>query len=127
MCRYHRNVQQNGDGCERCRGLGIIYESPRGPQINIAATVGALLAALASDQISILRGDCPLDQTIAMAETDRFYTVVHFLRCLHCDQVWFFGLCIRGQPTFHPSSSIDAAKWLWENNWDWAAHAPVGT
>lgn len=44
--------------------------------------------------------DCHLDEAIAVLHSDKHYTVCHDLQCTHCNQLFFIGACIRGEPVF---------------------------
>jgi hypothetical protein len=56
----------------------------------------------------------PLEDMLALAESDRKYTIVSFLECDACGRTWFWGLCIRGQPILKVVEPSAPASWRWE-------------
>ena len=69
-----------------------------------------------------VRGDVPLEDMVALAESDLKYTIVSYLECEDCGSTRFWGLCIRGAPVYrvaqadapatHPWSDVPARE-LW--------------
>ncbi|MFT4234182.1 MAG: hypothetical protein QM607_04165 [Microbacterium sp.] len=68
--------------------------------IDVEATNAALIDLVRRGEMRVLRGDVPLEDMIALAESELRYTVVSFLACHRCQNTKFWGLCIRGEPVY---------------------------
>lgn len=82
-----------------CDGVPVHWDTDR-PMLNVSATTDRLRERVAAGDMALLRADCPLEQTVAMLEAERKYTLNHYLRCLRCGRTVFYGLCIRGEPIY---------------------------
>ena len=56
--------------------------------------------------MELFAGDCPLEDTGAVLDAERHYTVCHYLRCRSCGTLYFVGACIRGAPVFRQVADI---------------------
>ncbi|KQQ68706.1 hypothetical protein [Microbacterium sp. Leaf320] len=99
------------DDCETCDSAGVpgIGTLPW----DIGATTEALIRRVDSGRMRELRHDVPLEDMIALLESDLKYTIVSFVECLDCGRVLFWGLCIRGNPILRHAdrTEIDRRRW----------------
>lgn len=90
-----------------------------GDAIPYGATIEQTTAALAervrSGEMRYVRGDVPLEDMLALAESDLKYTIVSFLECGACGTTWFWGLCIRGAPILKIVEASAPESWRWES------------
>lgn len=56
--------------------------------------------------MELFAGDCPLEDTGAVLDAERHYTVCHYMRCRGCGALYFVGACIRGAPVFRQVEDI---------------------
>ena len=61
-----------------------------------------------------LRGDVPLEDMLALAESDMKYTIVSYLECEECGQTRFWGLCIRGAQNYKVVDPKEPSTWPWD-------------
>lgn len=59
----------------------------------------------------VLRADVPLEDMIALAESELRYTIVCFLRCQTCHSTKFWGLYVRGRPSYRTLEDGAEKKW----------------
>lgn len=83
--------------------------------INVEDTIQALIRLTSADKMRVLRADVPLEDMIALAESELRYTIVCFLMCQECHSTKFWGLCIRGQPSYRTFEHGAEKKWRWES------------
>ena len=99
------------DDCETCDSAGVpgVGALPW----DIGATTAALIQRVDSGRMRELRHDVPLEDMIALLESDLKYTIVSFVECLGCGRVLFWGLCIRGNPILRHAdrTEIDRRQW----------------
>jgi hypothetical protein len=81
--------------------------------LDIRTTEDRLAERLDAGQMRVLRGDVPLRDMLALAESDLKFTIVLFAKCEVCGTTWFYGLCIRGQPTYKPTRGGAENEWPW--------------
>ena len=52
------------------------------------------------NRIELYAGDCFLDETERVLESEQHFTVCHYLKCKTCTKFFFIGACIRGTPKY---------------------------
>ena len=103
------------ESCPCCEAA-VIYNNERPPHnINIKATCDEIIKRCASKEMSVIRGDCPLDLMLDLLAADTVYTIVQFLQCNVCGKTIFWGLCIRGAPIYKTVERHEADSWPWED------------
>lgn len=50
--------------------------------------------------VELIAGDCLLKDAASIFESEKHYTLCHYIRCKSCGAVYFIGACIRGTPVF---------------------------
>ncbi|SEE89299.1 hypothetical protein [Jiangella alba] len=98
--------------CPTCDTARVSAPGPH--SIDPYATTDALIERVESGRMLELRGDVPLVDMMALAESDLKYTIVSYLECRRCRRILFWGLCIRGAPIFQhvDAAAVDA----WEGD-----------
>ena len=56
--------------------------------------------------MELFAGDCPLEDTGAVLDTEQHYTACHYMQCRSCGALYFAGACIRGAPVFRQVADI---------------------
>lgn len=56
--------------------------------------------------MELYAGDCPLEDTGAVLDTEKHYTVCHYMQCRRRGALYFVGACIRGAPVFRQVENI---------------------
>ena len=59
-------------------------------------------------EMELFAGDCPLEDTGAVLDTEQHYTVCHYMRCRSCGAIYFIGACIRGIPVYRKVENLQA-------------------
>ncbi len=101
-------------GCATCDTAAVELPLGRRTTLDPAATIEALSARVAAGRMRVLRGDVPLADMLPLASSDLKYTIASFLECLDCGRTRFWGLCIRGEPSYRVVDRRDVARWPWE-------------
>lgn len=99
------------DACATCDSAGV---PGRGTMPwDIEATTADLQARVSAGRMRELRGDVPLEDMLALLESELKYTVVTCLECLDCGRVLLWGLCIRGNPILEhvERSRVESRPW----------------
>ncbi len=60
-----------------------------------------------------VKGDVPLEDMVSLAQSDMKFTIVSYLVCEECGRTWFWGLSIRGAPTYKPVAADAPARHPW--------------
>lgn len=58
--------------------------------------------------MELYAGDCPLEDTDTVLETEQHYTVCQYMRCRSCGAIYFIGACIRGKPAYRKVENLQA-------------------
>ena len=82
--------------------------------VDVAKTSEALKERVERGRMRWLRGDVPLEDMLALAESDMKYTIVSFLACEECGRTRFWGLCIRGAPSYKVVDEDAPSTWPWD-------------
>lgn len=98
--------------CETCDTIGVPGAGATGWDID--ATTEALIQRVRTKSMREVRHDVPLDDMIALLESERKYTICSFLECLDCGRVLFWGLCIRGNPILRHADRTEIDRWPWD-------------
>jgi len=100
------------EDCQTCGTVGV----PGAGAIpwDIGATTQTLLQRVRTGRMRVLRGDVPLEDMVALLESDLKYTVASFLECRDCGRVLFWGLCIRGNPILRHAGRREVDRWRWD-------------
>jgi hypothetical protein len=99
--------------CDVCTSVAAYRDSYGERVLDIRTTEDRLAERLDAGQMRVLRGDVPLRDMLALAESDLKFTIVLFAKCEVCGTTWFYGLCIRGQPTYKPTRGGAENEWPW--------------
>lgn len=119
-CRSHALLQdaadvvvQNGhmDDCATCDTAGV--PSAGSLPWDIDATTKALIQRVRAGRMRELRHDVPLDDMVALLESDQHYTISSFMECLDCGRVLAWQLCIRGNPILRHADVEEVDRWRW--------------
>lgn len=103
-----------GTDCATC-DTALVYNSGTPPHdVDIVKTSAALEERVVEGRMRIVRADVPLGDMLALAESDRKFTIVSFLTCESCGRTRFWGLSIRGAPTYRVVEAGAPATWPWE-------------
>ncbi|MGC0368192.1 hypothetical protein [Microbacterium sp. SLBN-111] len=100
--------------CEVCTTVPAYRDSYGERVLDIGLTEAHLGERLDDGRMRVLRGDVPLHDMVALAESDLKFTIVLFTQCEACRTTWFYGLCIRGQPIFKPDEPGAEYQWHWD-------------
>ena len=99
-----------------CCGTAVIYNNEAAScSINITATCDELIKRCSTGEMTVIRGDCPLEMMVGLLAADTVYTIVQFLCCNVCGNTIFWGLCIRGKPIYKTAQAYEVNEWRWEN------------
>lgn len=108
--------QPHGSACPVCDA--VVVRNPRpahsGDEIRVPETIRALVTATAAGDMHVLRADVPLHDMLALAESERKYTIVCFLACRSCHATKFWGLHIRGNPVYRTVARGSENSWNWQ-------------
>lgn len=63
--------------------------------------------------MELFAGDCPLEATATVLDSEQHYTVCHYMQCCSCGTFYFVGACIRGKPICR--QVMDITKENWDN------------
>ncbi|MDF2562570.1 MAG: hypothetical protein K0R99_4016 [Microbacterium sp.] len=109
--RYRGGMAQHCPVCDPA----LVRNGGRPPHdVDVAKTSEALRDRVRSGQMKYVRGDVPLEDMLALAESDMKYTIVSFLKCEACRRTRFWGLCIRGAPSYKIVDADQPSRWPWE-------------
>lgn len=103
-----------GTDCATCDTALVRNAGTPPHDVEVAKTSEALKERVESGRMRYLRGDVPLEDMLALAESDMKYTIVSFLVCEECGRTRFWGLCIRGAPSFKVVDVDAPSKWPWD-------------
>jgi hypothetical protein len=99
--------------CATC-DTAVVHDDGKPPHdIDVTATSDALRDRVSDGRMLFLRGDVPLEDMLALAESDLKYTIVSFLACVDCGRTRFWGLCIRGAPIYRIAEPAEVSNWRW--------------
>lgn len=100
------------DYCETCDSAGV----PGAGALpwDIAATTEALIHRVRAGRMRELRHDVPLEDMLALLDSELKYTIVSFTECLDCERVLFWGLCVRGNPILRHAERSEVERWRWD-------------
>ncbi|XSS47418.1 hypothetical protein ACQBAU_05155 [Propionibacteriaceae bacterium Y2011] len=99
------------DDCETCATVGV----PSDGVIpwDIDATTEALIERVRAGRMIELRHDVPLEDMLALLESELKYTISSFVQCVDCGRLLFWGLCIRGNPILRCADRTEVDRWPW--------------
>lgn len=66
-----------------------------------------LKAMIERNQLEVYAGDCKFEDTLQVLQEETHYTVCFYLKCPICEEYYFFGNCIRGEPVYKRVKEID--------------------
>lgn len=115
------------DDCQTCDTAGV--PSTGALPWDIDATTAALIRRVGEGRMHELRHDVPLEDMIALLESELQYTIATFMDCRDCGRVLFWGLCIRGNPILRHVQRTAIDRWPWETvppRERWAPGAATG-
>ena len=104
-------------GCPFCGPLAARMKKANGGSYRqYDQILRALMELERQGGMELFAGDCPLEDTGAVLDAERHYTVCHYLRCRRCGALYFAGACIRGRPVFRRvedirKENLDARLW----------------
>lgn len=105
--------------CRNCNIIAALFDAARDDaHKNYTPLLRFLEALEAQERIELFAGDCLLRETLEVLNSDRHFTVCHYLRCRQCGQLFFFGACIRGTPKYKLIDHIDEeriSRMIWGN------------
>ena len=99
--------------CICCDTVLVHHHGEPPHNVNIPATNDAIIERVSSKRMSVIKGDCPLNEMVEWLVSDKKYTIVQFLRCHECGNVIFWGLCVRGAPVYKVSDDASMQRWRW--------------
>lgn len=99
--------------CRTCETALVRSAGEPPHNIDVVRTIDALIFRVNSERMRFLRGDVPLGDMVALAQSDLKYTIVSYLECLECGRTWFWGLSIRGAPIYKTVDADAPAKHPW--------------
>lgn len=82
--------------------------------VDVAKTIEALEERVDRGRMRYLRGDVPLEDMLALTASDLKYTIVSFLECEECGRTRFWGLCVRGAPSYKVVDADAPSTWPWD-------------
>jgi hypothetical protein len=103
-----------GTDCATCDTALVRNAATPPHDVEVAKTSEALKERVENGRMRYLRGDVPLEDMLALAESDMKYTIVSFLVCEECGRTRFWGLCIRGAPSYEVVDVDAPSKWPWD-------------
>lgn len=103
-----------GTDCATCDTALVRTTGTPPHDVDIMKTSGALEERIASGRMRYVRGDVPLADMLALAESDLKFTIVSFLACEECGRTRFWGLCIRGAPSYKVVDEDAPSRWPWD-------------
>lgn len=100
--------------CDVCE-TALVHNDGKPPHdIAIQLTSDELERRVNDGRMRFIRGDVPLGDMLALAESDLKFTIVSYLECLACGRTWFWGLCIRGAPIYKAVDADAPLRERWE-------------
>ncbi len=92
---------QSETSCQGCAPLTqAMRKAGRDPHKGYDAVIRAAAALTAAGSLELFVGDCPLEEAEEALNSERHYTVCHYLRCRTCGSLYFVGACVRGRPVY---------------------------
>lgn len=97
--------------CNNCKVIEKLFDAANSnPHLNYMPVYFFLQELLRQKRIEIYAGDCPFENALEVLNSEVHYTVCFYLRCIKCDDIYFFGACIRGKPVYKKINNIYAEK-----------------
>lgn len=90
--------------CTYCKKLSLFSGKAELSEIN---ELEFCREALAAGGLIYEKGNCLLEDTESVLQSETQYTVVHYFKCAACGQLLLLGYCIRGEPFFKKVEAIE--------------------
>jgi len=100
--------------CPVCDTVVVRNALPPPHDIDVGGTTARILEELRGGRLRYVRGDVPVEDMIALAESELRYTIVSYLACERCGRTRFWGLCVRGAPIYREVDADAPSRWRWE-------------
>lgn len=83
--------------CSECRPLAVLLEKASAEAAyHVYFDVVRYLSEMEKQGIiELYAGDCPLKEAKDLVESEKLYTVYHYVRCIKCHAIYKLGVCIR--------------------------------
>lgn len=97
--------------CETCSFVETVFKAAKSnPHWNYSPVLALLGKMEEQGRIVLAAGDCPIDETASVLNSEMHYTVVHYFQCNECGKYFFIGACIRGTPIFDSLEYLEPEK-----------------
>ena len=94
-------VKNSNTGCSCCGSLAErMKEANGGSYRQYDQILSELIVLERQRKMELFAGDCPLEDTEKVLNSEKHYTVCHYMRCCSCGALYFVGACVRGRPVF---------------------------
>lgn len=87
--------------CNNCKIVKSTFEGAKSnPHENLYPVYNLLSALVRTGRLIIYAGDCPFENMLQTLQEEKHFTVCFYLQCPQCEEIYFFGACIRGTPIY---------------------------
>jgi hypothetical protein len=93
--------------CKKCDVLKELFKAVNSnSHENYIPTLAFMKEMENQGRVSLLAGDCHLEEVEKLLYEETHYTICHYFECNSCNQYFFIGACIRGTPTYKTMKSL---------------------
>jgi hypothetical protein len=104
--------------CPKCKEIRQAIDDGPKESIKYYLELGPKFeAALSRGDLDLVAGDCPVADVGRELEAEEHFTIQHYFQCVGCNEIFFWGICIRGAPIYRYGESIPSNRAL--NNMIW--------
>ncbi len=97
--------------CNNCNIIKTLFHSAKeNPHENYIPVLRFLEGMETEKRIELFAGDSLLRYSLEVLNSEKHFTVCHYLKCPQCGQIHFLGACIRGIPLYKVIDNIDNEK-----------------
>ena len=97
--------------CNNCKIVYSTFEGAKSnPHLNLIPVYSLLSVLVKRGQLKIYAGDCPFEDMMQVLDEEKHYTVSFYLKCPECEEIYFFGACVRGTPVYKKIADISTEK-----------------
>ena len=96
--------------CNNCSILRAAFQSAPNHDRNYFPILEMVKVLEEHKRVELYAGDCLLSEVYDILDKEEHYTVCHYLKCIQCGQIYFFGACIRGAPVYKVVTEIGQEK-----------------